>query len=71
MLLGATDKAHTPLWKKICAGAVSGKYKNKCREREREREREFVERSSGSGRDKMCLWKKKRGSEIQVEQKYT
>lgn len=23
-LLGATDTAHTPLWKKICAGAVSG-----------------------------------------------
>ncbi|XP_071176606.1 mitochondrial substrate carrier family protein ucpB-like [Mytilus edulis] len=24
VLLGAKDKAHTPLWKKICAGAVSG-----------------------------------------------
>ena len=56
MLLGATDKAHTPLWKKICAGAVSGKYKNKCRERERvcgknkrERERQnvFVEKKGG------------------------
>lgn len=21
---GATDPAHTPLWKKICAGAISG-----------------------------------------------
>lgn len=26
VLLGAKDKAHTPLWKKICAGAVSGTY---------------------------------------------
>lgn len=24
-LFGATDPAHTPLWKKICAGATSGK----------------------------------------------
>lgn len=24
VVLGATDKAHTPLWKKICAGAISG-----------------------------------------------
>ncbi|ESP05616.1 hypothetical protein LOTGIDRAFT_208602 [Lottia gigantea] len=24
VLLGATDPAHTPLWKKICAGAISG-----------------------------------------------
>ncbi|KAL5014375.1 hypothetical protein ScPMuIL_008645 [Solemya velum] len=24
--LGATDKAHTPLWKKICAGAISGAF---------------------------------------------
>lgn len=23
-LFGATDPAHTPLWKKICAGAISG-----------------------------------------------
>ena len=24
--LGATDPAHTPLWKKITAGATSGEY---------------------------------------------
>jgi len=24
VFLGATDPAHTPLWKKICAGATSG-----------------------------------------------
>ena len=27
-LFGATDPAHTPLWKKICSGAISGKTVN-------------------------------------------
>ena len=26
VFFGATDPAHTPLWKKICAGAISGKF---------------------------------------------
>lgn len=29
-LFGATDPAHTPLWKKICAGAISGNIYKGC-----------------------------------------
>ena len=67
MLLGATDKAHTPLWKKICAGAVSGKYKNKCREREREsesereRERERVCGKNKRERERQNVFVEKKG----------
>ena len=55
-LFGATDPAHTPLWKKICAGAISG------RSARRKKEKKVNKAQSLAGSWRLCKCKNDGGS---------